>query len=109
MGGILVALAAIVAVVWALVVFPSFRIALAIVAVLGGGGIFALREYTASVERDAAAEKAKADEQFQIKFAAEKKAFCEGRKADHTPHKNADGVDVDALMDEFNYKCDTQH
>jgi len=101
----------IVAVVWALIVFPSFRIALAIVAVLGGVGVFVLREYTARVEREAAAEKAQADEQSQIKFAAERKAFCESRKADHTPHKNADGVDVDGLVDQFLYKCesDAQH
>ena len=84
MAYILVPLAIIIGVIWAMVVFPSFRVVVLIVVVLGAAAIFTLRERTAQVEKEAATKKAQDDEQYRVKFATDQKAYCDAQQKSWT-------------------------
>lgn len=67
-----IAIGVVVAAIWALIIFPSFRIVALILVALGVGGYFVLNERAEQEQKQQQIAKA----QEQAKFEAEQKAFC---------------------------------
>ena len=74
---LVVPLAVIVGVIWALVVFLSFRIVAVILVVLGVAAYTVTSQKAAGEEKQQDAIKAQEEQQQQVKFEAEQKEYCE--------------------------------
>ena len=69
---LIIAIGVVVGVIWALVVFPSFRVVVLILVALGVGGYFVSTEKAEKEHK----QQQIAEAQKQAKFEAEQKAFC---------------------------------
>jgi len=75
-----VPLAVLVGVIWALVVFPSFRVVAVILVVLGVVAYFVTSEKAAQEQKQQDAKKAQEQEQQRVAFEAEQKDYCQAEQ-----------------------------
>lgn len=75
-----VALAVFVGFIWALVVFPSFRIVAVILIALAVGSWFVLNENATRENKKYEAAKAQEEQQRQVKFEADQKEYCQAQQ-----------------------------
>src|ERR1022692_4124463 len=75
-----VPLAVLVGFIWALVVFPSFRIVAIILVALGVGGYFVLSEKDERENKQLEAAKAQEEQHRKIEFEAEQKDYCQAEQ-----------------------------
>jgi hypothetical protein len=72
---IVVPLAVLIGIIWMLVVFPSFRIVAVILVVLGTVVYYTMNEKAEKEQKQQQAVKAQEDQQAQIKFEGDQKAY----------------------------------
>jgi Tfp pilus assembly protein PilE len=77
---IVVPLAVLIGVIWALVVFPSFRVVAVILAVLGTVAYYTMSEKAEKERKQQEAVKEREDQQARIKFEADQKAYCQAEQ-----------------------------
>ena len=84
---LIVPLAVVVGIIWALVVFPSFRVVAVILVVLGTVAYYTMsekaeqeRKQQETVKAQQEVVKAQEDQQARIKFEADQKAYCQAEQ-----------------------------
>jgi flagellar biosynthesis component FlhA len=77
---LIVPLAVLVGIIWALVVFPSFRVVAVILVVLGAAAYFVMSEKVAQEQKQQEAKKAQDEEQRRVAFEAERKDYCKAEQ-----------------------------
>jgi hypothetical protein len=80
MAYLFVSLAVLIGVIWALVVFPSFRVVAVIVVLLGAVVYLVARQKEEQEQKEQAAKNAQEDEQRRVRFEAEQKDHCSAEK-----------------------------
>lgn len=77
---LIVPLAVLVAIIWALVAFPSFRVVVLILVALGAVAYFSMSEKAAQEQKEQAARKTQDDERRRVKFEAEQRDYCQAEQ-----------------------------
>jgi hypothetical protein len=77
---LVVPLVVLIGIIWMLVVFPSFRVVALILIVLGIVAYYTMSEKAEREQKQREAVKAQEDQQAQIKFEADQKAYCQAEQ-----------------------------
>jgi hypothetical protein len=77
---LIVPLAVLIGVIWALVVFPSFRVVALILVVLGVGAYFVASEKAAQEQKQQEAKKAQEEAQQRIEFETKQRDYCQAER-----------------------------
>jgi Flp pilus assembly protein TadB len=77
---LIVPLGVLIGVIWALVVFPIFRVAAVILVVLGAAAYFIMSDKAAREQKQQEAKKAQEEEQHRVALEAEQKDYCKAEQ-----------------------------